>query len=95
METNQLILILGVLGLTTWAGIHLLGPFAAALAQRLRPREHPALDEAAVIALREELVAIQERLDFMERVIAAQRPTAPPPLLPAEREAQARVPTPV
>ena len=52
METNQLILTLGVLGLTTWAGIRLLSPFAASLAQRLRHQDTPAVDEATAAAAR-------------------------------------------
>jgi hypothetical protein len=96
METNQLIFILGVLGLITWAGIRLLAPFATTLAQRLRRPATPAIDDSAMLALREELDAVQERLDFVERVIASQRSASPIGPPPAQLDvSRARTPTPV
>lgn len=96
METNQLILTLGVLGLITWAGIRLLSPFAASLAQRLRHQDSPAIDDATVAALREELDVVQERLDFVECVIAAHRSASASALPFSDAEPpQVRVPTPV
>lgn len=96
MATNQLILALGVLGLLTWAGIRLLSPFAASLAQRLRRSDTPAVDDATVAALREELNAVHERVDVVERVIAAHRSASPSALRPSDGpRPQDRVPTPV
>jgi hypothetical protein len=96
METNQLIFILGVLGLITWAGIRLLAPFATTIAQRLRRPATPAIDDSAMLALRQELDAVQDRLDFVERVIASQRSASPIGPPPAQLDAPgARTPTPV
>jgi hypothetical protein len=73
MNFIQLGLTLGVLGLGTWAAVRLLGPFAGALADRLRHRPSTGIDDTATAELRAELEAIQERVDFLERAMAAGR----------------------
>ena len=95
MEINQLILTLGVLGLITWAGVRLLGPFAASLAQRLRHRDPLPVDDSAILALREDLDAVHERLDFMERMIAQRSGSTSALPRPQAGLPPARVPTPV
>ena len=73
MDLTQLGLILGVLGLATWAAVRLVGPFASALAERLRHRPSAGIDDTAAAELRAELEAVQERLDFLERAMTAGR----------------------
>ena len=68
-----------VVGVVAVAAIlaRVLGPFASALAKRLeaRPRE-VAPSDPALGELREELAAVHERLDFLERVLIAQKDSA-------------------
>jgi Tfp pilus assembly protein PilO len=61
-------------------GIWLLSPIARAAAERLRPRHAAALDaghqeELAVQVerLQQDMIELQERLDFAERMLAKQR----------------------
>lgn len=95
MNLNELLLSLGVVGLLTWGSVRLLGPFAVALAQRLRHQEPVAPDNRALDELRGELEALHERLDFVERALATARPHAPEALPNAAEERQSRATTPV
>ena len=95
MNLTQLGLILGVLGLATWAAVRLLGPFASAAADRLRHRPSTGIDEGATAELRAELEAIHERLDFLERALVAARGGSSAALPPRAGEGpSSRVPTP-
>ena len=52
----------------------IIGRFASAFAKRLeRPAREAAPPDPAVGELRQELEALQERLDFIERVLATQK----------------------
>jgi len=96
MNLTQLGLILGVLGLGTWGAVRLLGPFASALADPLRHRPSAGIDAGATAALRTELEAIHERLDFLERAILTARGGSPAALPPRAAEGpSSRVATPV
>jgi hypothetical protein len=77
VNLSQLAITLGVLGLGTWAAVRLIGPFASALAERLRHRPPAGSDDTATAELRAELEAMQERLDFLERAIAGGRAASP------------------
>ena len=96
MDLTQLGLILGVLGLATWAAVRLVGPFASALAERLRHRPSAGIDDATAAELRAELEAVQERLDFLERAMTAGRVTSAAALpRRVEGPAPSKVTTPV
>lgn len=61
-------------------GIWLLSPIARAMAERLRPRHDASLETGRqealagqVERLQQEVLELQERLDFAERMLAKQR----------------------
>ena len=57
-----------------WIVVRVLGPFASALAKRLEGRASTAaLPDPAIPELQAELEALQERLDFLERAVTAQK----------------------
>lgn len=65
-------------------GIWLLSPIARAAAERLRPRHDAGLDTGRqdelagqVERLQQDVVELQERLDFAERMLAKQRDSQP------------------
>lgn len=62
-----------------WVLVRVLGPVATALARRIEGRGPATTDDSAVHQLREELEELHERIDFMERALAARQP---PPELP-------------
>lgn len=76
---------LDLAGLVTvaWVFLKVLGPPARALAKRLEGSASgiPASDPA-VPQIQEELAQLEERVDFLERVLAAQKPAGE---LPRER----------
>jgi hypothetical protein len=77
-----------------WVIVRVLGPFATAVAKRLEGRPPiVAPPDPAIPELRTELDALQERLDFLERAVAAQkhRDSALPPPGP---QVDPEVPTP-
>jgi hypothetical protein len=62
------------------AGMWLLSPIARAMAERLRPRPDAGLDTGRqdeltgqVERLQQDVLELQERLDFAERMLAKQR----------------------
>jgi len=67
-----------------WAFVKVLGPVAVAVARRIegRPQPSPA-DDPAVYQIQHEVEELQERVDFLERTIAARQP---PPELPQPRK---------
>jgi hypothetical protein len=76
MSGPEAIMAAAVLG----GGMWLLSPIARAMAERLRPRHDPGLDtgrqdEVAgqVERLQQDMLELQERLDFAERMLAKQR----------------------
>ena len=71
-------------GLATvgWVIVMVLGPFARALARRLERSAPASAPDAEVTQLQAELDQLQERVDFLERVLASQQPPAE---LPRER----------
>ena len=73
---EHLVEVAALLGFTLIV-VRVLGPFASALAKRLEGRASlaPSPDPATPDLLAE-LEALQERVDFLERAIAAQKPTA-------------------
>ena len=58
------------------------GPLARALARRLEGSSSTSAGDPAVPQLQAELEQLQERVDFLERVLASQQPPAE---LPRER----------
>ena len=74
-----------VLGLA-WAVVRVLGPFASAIAKRLEGRPLIAAPpDPAIPELRAELDALQDRLDFLERAVAAQKRPSDRALPPGQR----------
>ena len=76
MSGPEAIMAAGVLG----GGIWLLSPIARAAAERLRPRHDAGLDTGRqeelagqVERLQQDVLELQERLDFAERMLAKQR----------------------
>jgi hypothetical protein len=76
-ETAMIVLMFIVFG---GGGFYIVRPLAAALAKRIAgevpPRRDPELDDAVLTelrALREEMGALAERVDFTERMLAKQR----------------------
>jgi hypothetical protein len=67
---------LGGLVAAGWVIVRVLGPVATALARRIEGRGTAATDDPEVHRLREELEELHERVDFLERAIAAPHPTA-------------------
>ena len=68
-----------VVGVVAVAAVlaRVLGPFASALAKRLEARPPDvAPSDPGLGELREELAAVHERLDFLERVLIAQKDSA-------------------
>ncbi len=60
--------------ITVVAVFAIIGRFASALAKRLEHRPPDAAHpDPAIGELRQELEAMQERLDFMERILVAQK----------------------
>jgi hypothetical protein len=70
-----------IMGVVVFAGgFWLLGPIARAAAERLRPRHDAGLDAGRqeelagqVERLHQDVLELQERLDFAERMLAKQR----------------------
>jgi hypothetical protein len=56
--------------------VRVLGPLAVALAKRIEGRPPAAPDDSAARELRGELDELYERVDFLERALAARRPAA-------------------
>ena len=65
---------LGGLVAAGWVLVRVLGPVATALAKRIEGRSSIPLDDPAVPQLREELEELHERIDFLERALAARQP---------------------
>ncbi len=79
-EAFPVILVVGVVAVCA-----IIGRFASALAKRLETRPPGvAPPDPAIEELREELDAMQERLDFLERALVAQKNQDR--ALPARRE---------
>ena len=57
-----------------WVFVRVLGPVATALAKRIEGRGPIPTDDPAAHQLREELEELHERLDFLERALAARQP---------------------
>jgi hypothetical protein len=95
MGLNELLLSLGVTALLAWAAVRLLGPFAVALADRLRRRDGVPLDDGALETLRSELEALQERLDFVERTLTTRSSSADALPDAAREQPPSRATTPV
>lgn len=64
---------LGGLLVAGWVFVRVLGPVATALARRIEGRG-PTSDDPAVHQLRGDLEELHERLDFVERALAARQP---------------------
>ena len=56
--------------------VRVLGPLAVALAKRIEGRPPAGPDDSAARELRGELDELYERVDFLERALAARRPAA-------------------
>jgi hypothetical protein len=67
---------LGGLVAASWVLVGVLGPVATALAKRIEGRSSMPTDDPAAHRLREELEELHERLDFLERALAARQPPA-------------------
>jgi hypothetical protein len=67
---------LGGLVAAGWVFVRVLGPVATALAKRIEGRASIPTDDPAARQLREELEELHERLDFLERALAARQPPA-------------------
>lgn len=65
---------LGGLVAAGWVLVRVLGPVAASLAKRIEGRGPMTTDGPAVHQLREELEELHERIDFLERALAARQP---------------------
>lgn len=65
---------LGGLVVAGWVFVRVLGPVATALARRIEGRGPTTTDDPAVHQLREDLEELHERLDFVERALAARQP---------------------
>jgi hypothetical protein len=65
---------LGGLVAAGWVLVRVLGPVATALAKRIEGRGPTTADDPAVPQLREELEELHERIDFLERALAARQP---------------------
>ena len=70
---------LGGLVVVCWVLVKVLGPVAGAVARRIegRPQPQPSVaDDPAVYQMQREVEELQERVDFLERTIAARQPAA-------------------
>ena len=67
-EAFPVILVIGVIAVSS-----IIVRFASALAKRLEARPPVAPPDPGIGELREELDAMQERLDFLERALVAQK----------------------
>lgn len=65
---------LGGLVAAGWVLVRVLGPVATALAKRIEGSAPSTSDDPAVHHLREDLEELHERLDFVERALAARQP---------------------
>jgi hypothetical protein len=65
---------LGGLFVAGWVFVRVLGPVAMALAKRIEGRAPTITDDPAVHHLRADLEELHERLDFVERALAARQP---------------------
>ena len=69
-----------------WVFIKVLGPVAVAVAKRIEGRPHMSVaDDPAVYQIQRDVEELQERVDFLERTLAAPKPPAelPQPRTPA------------
>jgi hypothetical protein len=74
---------LGGLVAVCWVMVRVLGPVAVALAKRIEGRPPQSVaDDPAVYQIQSEVAELQERVDFLERTVAAPKP---PPELPQRR----------
>lgn len=68
---------LGGLLAAGWVLVRVLGPVARALAKRIEGGGSPAIaDDPAIHQVRAELEELHERIDFLERAVAAGHPKA-------------------
>jgi hypothetical protein len=68
---------LGGLVAVCWVFVKVLGPVAVALAKRIENRPQPSVgDDPAVYQIQREVEELQERVDFLERTLAAPHPPA-------------------
>jgi hypothetical protein len=65
---------LGGLAVAGWILVRVLGPVATALAKRIEGRGPTTTDDPAVHHLRADLEELHERIDFVERALAARQP---------------------
>jgi hypothetical protein len=56
--------------------VRVLGPLAGAVAKRIEGRAPATLDDSAARRLQDELDELYERVDFLERALAARQPPA-------------------
>ncbi len=90
----NLVEVASILGFT-WIIVRVLGPFASALAKRLEGRPSSVTSpDPAIPELRADLEALQERLDFLERAVAAQKHQSDRALPPQGRHVDTEVHTP-
>jgi len=83
-----------LLGLT-WIVVRILGPFASALAKRLQERRPlVAPPDPAIPELRAQVEELQERLDFLERAVVAQKHSSDRALPPPAPRVDSEVHTP-
>jgi hypothetical protein len=67
---------LGGLVAVCWVFVRVLGPVAVAVAKRIEARpQQNAVDDPAVYQMQRDVEELQERVDFLERTLAA--PSAP------------------
>ena len=91
---EHLVEVAALLGFTLIV-VRVLGPFASALAKRLEGRASLAASpDPATPDLLAELEALQERVDFLERAIAAQKHESHRALPREGRQVDPEVPTP-
>ena len=68
---------LGGLVAVCWVFVRVLGPVAVALAKRIEGRPHQSVaDDPAVYQMQRDVEELQERVDFLERTLAAPHPPA-------------------
>jgi hypothetical protein len=75
---------LGGLVAVCWVFVKVLGPVAVAVARRIegRPQQQSVADDPAVYQMQRDVEELQERVDFLERTLAA---PPPPRELPQRR----------
>jgi len=67
---------LGGLVAVCWVFVKVLGPVAVALAKRIEGRpQQPLGDDPAVYQMQRDVEELQERVDFLERTLAAPQPS--------------------